>query len=527
VSIKPARQIEAQPAVQTNTTLQIVPPHEQPFGRYTLLCRLASGGMANLYLGRYIGPDGFEKLVAIKRIHDHLADDKDFVGMFVDEARLAARISHPNVVQVLELGQVARSYFIAMEYVEGENLAQLIKRCKVPLPISARLISQAAMGLHAAHVLKDHQGNQLHVVHRDVSPQNVLVSYDGQVKMVDFGVAKAKTNLANTRAGTIKGKFSYMAPEQLKPDRFGPVDRRADIFPLGILLFEATTRRRLFKGKTEAETIDFVLNKEVLSPSLYVSDYPDELAQICMRALARKQEDRYQTAEEMHLALEAFLSRFPDPVLPSTVAELMRRVFADQVSHKAEMIREALAAAPAADQSYSMLSTVGGASGEVLQRRKVAFALGSVIVGLALIAVVLFSLFRSTPSEPVAATPPPRRDAAPAKIHILVKTVPASATIRVGGKDVPNPYDVRQRRGKGEVDVEVSAPDHRPQRFKVPLDEGGRWMIALERLPRLPPDAGAAAVKKPPRRPGRRRPSRPRPKTKRHINNLFTNPYEK
>jgi serine/threonine protein kinase len=536
VSIEPSAELAAE--VPSAESLVIVPDREREFGRYTLLARLASGGMANLYLARYVGPDGFEKLVAIKKIHDHLADDVDFVRMFVDEARLAARITHQNVVQVLELGSVNRAYFIAMEYVEGESLAQLIKRSRVPLAICARIISQAALGLHAAHELKDNAGNLLHVVHRDVSPQNILISYDGAVKVVDFGVAKARSNLATTRVGTIKGKFAYMAPEQLKPERFGNVDRRADIFPLGILLFEATTRRRLFRAESEAATVEKVLHQEVLPPSLYVEDYPDELAQICMRALQRRPEDRFQTAEEMHLALESFLSRAYEPVLPGTISEVMRRVFADQVDYKAGILREALEMAPAPDPSYSVISTMKSASGEVLaRRRKVALAAGTVGVALALLGVLVYTLLRPTPPPPVPAHAPAVRQ--PEPIRVLIRATPPHASVHFDGKEVPNPFEMRAKPEQREVEVEVSAPDHRAQRFAVSLAEGGRWIVALERLQ---PDGGAAGMassppkkrirprKHRPRGRKRRRAERkpdPKAKQKKTINTLFTNPYDK
>ena len=512
--------IEADP--KPRSPFEVVPAAERQFGRYALLCRLASGGMASLYLARAVGPDGFEKQVAIKRIHEHLAEDADFVTMFVDEARLAARITHPNVVQVLELGQVGRSLFMAMEYLEGESLAQLVKRTTVPLPVCARIISQAAMGLHAAHELRDNQGQPLDVVHRDVSPQNVLIGYDGAVKVVDFGVAKASSNAATTRAGTVKGKFSYMAPEQLKPDTFGEVTRRADIFSLGILLFEATTRRRLFKGESDAETIEQVLTKDVPPPSLYVRDYPEMPKLICMRALERQQDFRFQTAQEMHEALETYLSSCPTPMLPGTIADLMHETFAEERTLKSSVVRQCLAEATGTQPSYSVMSTVGSASGEIMRRRKVALALGSVLLALGLVAGLLYSSLRQPPPpRPVAVPSIP--DARPRLVRVVIRAAPLGATIRFDGKVVQNPFELRGRPEKRQVQVDVSAPEHRPQSFSVGLEEGGRWTIALERLPGKAPDAGKLVRR--PRRPRLKRHPSPKTKTKQVINNLFTNPY--
>jgi len=312
-------------------------PLPTQFGRYRILDRLATGGMANLFLARFAGPDGFEKLVAIKQIHEHLTTQEDFVSMFKDEARLAARIAHPNVAQVLELGQVDNLYFITMEYVEGESLTELIKRTEIPHPVVARIIADALAGLHAAHELRNTQGELLHVVHRDLSPSNILISYEGAVKVVDFGVAKARDNLNITDAGTVKGKFAYMAPEQVQD---GPVDRRADVFAAGILLFEATTRRNLFKADTPAGSVSKIVKGQVPPPSKVIPGYPPELEAVVMKALKVDPAERYQTAKAMQEELEEFIFTSGAPVMTARVGELMRKVFADRFRMKKQMLRE-------------------------------------------------------------------------------------------------------------------------------------------------------------------------------------------
>jgi tRNA A-37 threonylcarbamoyl transferase component Bud32 len=317
--------------------LKLIPRNKSKFARYTLICRLASGGMANVYLAQLAGQKGFEKLVAIKRIHEHLSDEEEFIEMFVDEARLAARISHPNVAQILEFDTWDDSFFIAMEYVDGEALNALLRRSRPKHQLVARLIANAAAGLHAAHELRDDKGRPMQVVHRDVSPQNILISYQGEVKVVDFGVARAQSNLRVTNVGTLKGKFSYMSPEQIQS---GTLDRRADVFALGIILYESTTYKRLFKADTEQDTMKRVLQGEITPPSKVQEGYSLELEEIVMKALDRDRTQRYQSAEEMQAALEMYLMTSGGLVLASAVGKLMRKTFRDRMKEK-ERILEA------------------------------------------------------------------------------------------------------------------------------------------------------------------------------------------
>jgi serine/threonine-protein kinase len=301
------------------------------FGRYTLHYHLATGGMAKLYVGTYAELDGSLKTVAIKILHPHLSEDPEFVKMFIDEARLIARISHGNVVNILELGRVGTDLFIVMEYVEGESILALLKRTKPTLAQSARMVANAAAGIHAAHDLRDSEGTSLDVIHRDVTPDNILIGYDGQVKVVDFGVARARDNMHKTVAGSIKGKFSYMAPEQASS---GKMDRRLDVFALGIVLFEMTTYRRLFKRKTDADTIGAVLSCRVTPPSRLVENYPRQLERVVLTALQKDPAKRFQTAREMQQALEHYLISEGDPVLPFSIREMMADIFPERIQLK-------------------------------------------------------------------------------------------------------------------------------------------------------------------------------------------------
>lgn len=282
----------------------------EPFGNYKLHKKIAQGGMAEVFLAsRTSEVGGFEKYLAIKRIFSHLVNQEEIVNMFIDEARIAARLEHPNIVQIYDLGMVEESFFIAMEYIDGLDLRRLCelgvkRRNFIPRHLAVYLIAQVAAGLHYAHSRRDEQGNPMNIVHRDVSPQNVLISSDGAVKLCDFGIAKAESRLTNTRTGEFKGKFAYMSPEQFGQ---GTLDRRSDIFTLGILLYEITVATRLFRARSEYETMRRITEGEVRRPSDVRLDYPPELERIVMKALALKADDRYQTAQELQEDLEEWL----------------------------------------------------------------------------------------------------------------------------------------------------------------------------------------------------------------------------
>ena len=281
-------------------------------GRYRIVDEIGVGGMASVHLARADGPGGFQKWVAIKRIHRHLAEDETFIRMFLDEARIAARISHPNVAQVFDLGKHRDTYWIAMEYLHGEPLREVVRAVEeggAPLmtpQLAAKIIADSAEGLHAAHELRDKNGKLLNLVHRDVTPHNLFLTYDGTVKVVDFGIAKVTGRLSNTRAGTLKGKLAYMSPEQV---RGAQVDRRTDIFALGVVLWELTTGRRLFRMESDIETLERVQACVVPPPSTVVENYPVELEAIVMRALAKDLNRRFATARELSRALQQYLMK--------------------------------------------------------------------------------------------------------------------------------------------------------------------------------------------------------------------------
>ena len=275
-------------------------------GRYELLVPIAQGGTASVWAARMKGPRGFEKIVAAKCLLSELLDDPDAETMFLDEARLVARIRHPNVAEVLDLGEERGVLFLVMEWVDGEPLTVIAREARarggVPLDIALKIARQACAGLQAAHDLRDDQGQLVGLVHRDVSPQNVLVGHDGQVKVIDFGVAKAASNQLRTNVGQMKGKVAYMAPEQALGD---PVDRRTDVFALGVVLYQLITGKHPFRGDNEFATLGRIRNKEPIEPpNRLLPSLPDAVNDVIVKALSKPREGRFQTMSELQRAIE-------------------------------------------------------------------------------------------------------------------------------------------------------------------------------------------------------------------------------
>jgi serine/threonine-protein kinase len=292
---------------------QFVPITGEKFGKYLLVGEVALGGMAEVFLAVQQGIQGFMKVVTLKRVLPHLNESADFVKMFIDEARLSARFDHPNIVRTFEFGEHDGRYFTVMEYLAGEDLSKLLMRSyntKRPLPLHliSGIAAQICNGLHCAHEFTDTSGRPMGLVHRDVNPANVIVTYNGEVKLIDFGVAKANASASQTLAGTIKGKLAYMSPEQILARG---VDRRSDVFSTGVVLWELLTVKPLFARESEAATLYAVMNDPIPPPSKIRKDVPPELDAIVLRALMRTPADRYETSEQMREALEAFLASQP------------------------------------------------------------------------------------------------------------------------------------------------------------------------------------------------------------------------
>lgn len=317
-----------------------------PLGRFTLCRELGAGGMATVYLSKMRLGAGLDRLVALKTIHAHLAKQQTFVDMFLDEAKIASQISHPNVCSVYDFGKEGDVYFLAMEYLVGEPLFDFINRVVAKrkesaelmqaLPfLAARILADACEGLHAAHTATGADGHRLDIVHRDVSPQNLFLTYEGTVKVVDFGCAKALERVTQTNTGVMKGKVSYAAPEQLRDE---PVDARTDVFALGICLWETLTLRQLFRRDTAIKTAMAVLEEPIPRADATAAWVPAELADIAERALRRSPGERFGTAREMGRALRGFIAKSGAPFESAELAEWMRYLFEDRYQQTLAMV---------------------------------------------------------------------------------------------------------------------------------------------------------------------------------------------
>ncbi|TMA14071.1 MAG: serine/threonine protein kinase [Deltaproteobacteria bacterium] len=297
-----------------------------PIGKYKLVRLIASGGMAEVYLARQAGAAGFEKLVCLKRILPHLARDRQFVGMFLNEARLAARLDHPNIVSIFDLGEANGNYFIAMEFIDGPSLRAVAKRAhergeRLPIAEVVKIVSMAAGGLHYAHDLAGPDGKPLGLVHRDISPDNILVHRNGMAKVVDFGIAKAANSSGMTRTGTLKGKVAYMPPEQLRGDA---LDRRADVFALGVVLYEMLGGKRPWEGDSEVSLIGRIMTEDPQPLSVLRPEAPAGLVAVLERALARDRDARYASCHDLQADLDALLVSLGQAITPARISDFAK-----------------------------------------------------------------------------------------------------------------------------------------------------------------------------------------------------------
>ena len=394
-------------------------------GRYLLRYRVAQGGMAAVYLAQLAGAHSFAKWVAVKVIHPHLAEDRRFVDMFLDEANLASRIHHPNACAVTDFGVEDGLPFIVMEYLHGETMSAVMrsawKRDGMPVWLAARITADAARGLHAAHQMRGRDGEPLGLVHRDVSPQNIMVLYDGVSKIMDFGIARATGRVTSTRAGEVKGKYGYMSPEQL---RGADVDARTDVWALGVVLWESTVGRRLFRGESEGETIARVMSDAIPRPSTLRSDYPAALEKVVLSALERDPAARAQTAAEVADGLDAFLYGYGRVVGTAQVASWMGEHLRERRAKRESMLFAPgpIEAGEIADVDLHSQSTLGSkVGGEYLdvsaqshaarRERRSAWVFGvlGILLGVGAVAAAHLVMREDAPVESAAE---PRADTA-------------------------------------------------------------------------------------------------------------------
>ncbi|NNB88981.1 protein kinase [Corallococcus exiguus] len=308
------------------------------FGKYLLLERVNVGGMAEVFIAKAFGVEGFERILAIKKILPTMAEDDEFITMFIDEARISVQLNHANIVHIHELGKHEDTYFIAMEYVAGRDVRTLLERYRrrkeiMPTAQAVFIVSKMCEGLDYAHRKKDARGQDLHIIHRDVSPQNILVSYEGEVKIIDFGIAKAANRSQKTQAGILKGKFGYMSPEQV---RGMPIDRRSDVFAVGVLLYEMLTGEKLFVGESDFSTLEKVRNADIPLPREFNPNISAGLEKVVLKALAREPEDRYQWASDLQEDLMRFLLAGDAIYSSKHLSGFMKEAFAEDMLREAE-----------------------------------------------------------------------------------------------------------------------------------------------------------------------------------------------
>jgi serine/threonine-protein kinase len=495
-------------------------------GRHVVIGYLADGGMAEIFLGKEL--DG--RPVVIKRILPHLARQQNFVSMFVDEARIGSLVHHPNVVEVYELGQVGTDLFLVMEYLAGESASGLMRRLtlrheRLPLALAAHVVAEACAGLHAAHELTDEAGTPLHLVHRDISPSNIFITYRGEVKVLDFGIATAAHRLTRTATGQVKGKFSYMSPEQCRGEM---LDLRSDIFSLGVVLYELTTQRRLFKRPNELMVLKAVTEMPIPRPSREHADYPPVLEAIVMRALARDKHERFTSAAEMRADLYTAIAQLGGVHdLRSPLAGRMTQLFPERIEEKRLMLSHirmntSPVAMPAAEVDESIeVPQVTEQSGTpysaIAQRpapppaRRWPIAIAALAVAGLGIAVWWYR-FRDAP-PPAQPAKTIEMTATPAPVFVVsdeialhVDSIPPGATVTIDGVIAgPTPYDMKLAH-KRDIKLELELAGYAPITQQLTIDRDQRLLIPLVAAP--------IAAKPEPAKPKPTKPTKPKPPPK-------------
>ncbi len=488
-----------------STASPTTPPPFTPegFGKYYLVDRIAMGGMAEIFKAKTFGVGGFENLLVIKRILAHLSENEQFVQMFMDEAKVSALLQNSNIVRIYDFGKIRTNYFIAMECVEGKDakliLRKLAERRKLlPREFAVYIAMEAAKGLDYAHKRTTLQGQPLHIVHRDVSPSNILVSYHGEVKVADFGIVKAANTFESTDVGTLKGKFEYMSPEQAQGLE---LDRRSDIFSLGIILWEMLTGRRAFKSDSEIRTLERIRNVDIEFPSSVNPQVPARLDEIVMRALSKDADDRYQDARELHADLIEFLYPASPDLTQQSLSHFMAELFADEVNRERERLEEGSRAALAVHESNhtveldadweegapsqgSRASTPTVAVPPVAEQRRSRtplllglFALLAVLVIIA--GVVLLPMLTPTAPEPVITTI--ERDVAPTVGAIELRIGPVPGRVMLDGTEMGQGTSVTM----GDLDpsksypLKVEADGYLPFEETIQIKAGDRLILPV------------------------------------------------
>ncbi len=490
-------------------------------GRYRVLGLLGTGGMAEVFLAKLLGPSGFERPVVIKRILPHLAREQHFRDMFLDEARIVAGIQHQNVVHVQELCQQDGELFMVMEFLEGESAAGLARRLSakrklLSFGLAAHIVAEICSGLHSAHNLKDSEGNIQHLVHRDVSPANIFVTYDGGVKILDFGIAVAENRVSKTEAGQVKGKYAYMSPEQCKGK---PLDRRSDVFSLGTVLYEISTCRRLFKRESDMMTLQAICSEAVVPPSKLVTNYPPSLEAVIMKAIARDRKDRYQSALEMRRDLLEVSRELNEGKIPEeSLSRVMHKLFVDRIEQKHRMLSRIrsgsdVTSVPAAEVDSSIDLPAAAFTEELQSESAVSIQTSAlraptrpasgrwqlkaggaaIAIGLSVGGFVLMSAAPAPPTLPPPVAPKvvaPVVPALPEVVTLAIESKPAGARIYVNGRPRgETPITMELPRGEAKMDLKVTLEGHVDYEEQVVPDMNQRLRLSMVplRVPIRPP----------------------------------------
>lgn len=441
----------------------------EPFGKYYLVDKIATGGMAEIFKAKTYSHGGFENLMVIKRILSHLGENEDFVEMFIDEAKVSVALQHANITRIYDFGKIVNNYFIAMECVDGKDVRNLLRKLArrreyLPIEFAAYIAHQACRGLEYAHSKQDVNGKPYGIVHRDMSPANILVSYEGDIKIADFGIAKAELNSGTTDAGTLKGKFEYMSPEQARGE---DIDGRSDLFSLGIVLHEMLTGRRLFKGDGDAASLEKIKSGKIPSPSQVNQRVPPALDEIVMRALDRDREQRYATAQDMQEALEAYIPETVD-VSRSNLTRFMQSIFEQEIIDERSRLKQgSLAAESFRDQFPAEEWDGTTATTFRTDEPKKNWAPLAIIGILAVLASILSSvaivLWMEPTPPPVAPTTPVVQEVAPSTTGTLDVTLFPGGNIFINGaqKGMGESLTLEEMEA-GSYEVTVRAEGYKP-----------------------------------------------------------------
>jgi serine/threonine-protein kinase len=480
--------------------------------KYRVLMELGEGGTAHVFLAVARGPSGFNKLVVLKALKRSLAGDKDFRRMFMNEARLSARLNHPNIVQVNEVIEQEGLPVIVMQYLEGRPLLDVINRASDTLTLAMHLqiICDSLSGLHYSHELCDYDGTPLKVVHRDMTPHNVFVTFDGQVKLLDFGIAKLSGSVAETQQGVLKGKLRYMPPEQIMGDA---VDRRTDIYAVGVMLWEAVTGVRMWRAMSEATIMNRVLEGQIPTPSTERPNVDPELERIVMKALGTEASLRYATAVELQGEIEAYMASHALAVSPREIGTFVSELFTDFRQEAKKAIEEKLAREGSLNWSDNVpitiaeSATVSLKSKELLipQRRNrwelILWTLGMSILG----ALLFFFAAKKQATQPItvgsgeaAQLTIPSLEGPRHPISVRISASPASARILIDGKEISgNPANVSVIGDGSTHSVSIQATDYKPREINIIYDRDRDVVVALE--PAGPATNPSMKVNHPPR----------------------------